>query len=81
MRKEVRMARITKMLWSTGAQPQATYGHQATGMSPSSLLELRRAAAASAVGKGPGRCLTSTLAALYGSRDPGLELKRQVVSQ
>ncbi|CAK0815944.1 unnamed protein product, partial [Prorocentrum cordatum] len=81
MRREVRMAKITKMLWATGAQPQATYGRQVAGLAPSPPLALRRGAAASAVGKGPGRCLTSTLAALYGQRDPGLELRRQVVSQ
>eukprot|EP00959_Pyramimonas_sp_CCMP1952_P002008 41198-Pyramimonas_sp.AAC.1 len=65
------------MLWTTGAQPQATHGHQVAGLAPSSILAMRRGAAASAVGKGPGRCLTSTLAALYGQRDPGLELRRQ----
>ncbi|CAK0910541.1 unnamed protein product, partial [Prorocentrum cordatum] len=81
VRREVRMAKITKMLWTTGAQPQATHGHQVAGLAPSSFLALRRGAAASAVGKGPGRCLTSTLAALYGQRDPVLELQRQVVSQ
>eukprot|EP00959_Pyramimonas_sp_CCMP1952_P230702 4822943-Pyramimonas_sp.AAC.1 len=54
MRREAPMAKITKMLWTTGAQPQATCGHQAAGFAPSSILAMRRGAAASAVGKGPG---------------------------
>ena len=81
MRRQKRLAVITKALWSTAAQPQATYGHQAMGLAPSTILLLRRSAAAAAAGRGPGRCFTSTLAALYGDKDPVLELRRQVLAE
>ena len=81
MRKEARLARITKMPWTTGAQPQGARGHQARGLAPSPMQALRRGPAASAVGKGPGRRLATALGASCDGRDPRLELRRQVVSR
>eukprot|EP00959_Pyramimonas_sp_CCMP1952_P151160 3163467-Pyramimonas_sp.AAC.1 len=42
-----------------GPIPQAVYGHQAMGLSPSSILALRRQAPQSVASKSPGRCLAT----------------------
>ncbi|CAK0894907.1 unnamed protein product, partial [Prorocentrum cordatum] len=73
MRKQVRLSRLTKALWSTAAQPKAARGRQALGLAPIALLRLRRSAAASAAARGPDRCLAGLLGALRGGEGPAIE--------
>ena len=49
------------------------------GTPPSSITVLRRQAASSVAGKGPGRCLTTTLSLWMGDQDPAISLRVQLV--
>eukprot|EP00959_Pyramimonas_sp_CCMP1952_P415334 8702736-Pyramimonas_sp.AAC.1 len=41
-----RVRRVCSSLWTTGVLPQGCYGHQVLGTAPSTMLEVRRQAAA-----------------------------------
>ena len=79
LRRSAKLSKISQSLWSMGALPQAVYGHQIYGVSPSSIRTLRRQAGQAIAGTGSGRCLTTLLAMHLGTKDPGLELRRQLV--
>ncbi|CAK0808398.1 unnamed protein product, partial [Prorocentrum cordatum] len=80
-RRHAQLSRVTKALWPTAALPRSTYGHQAFGLAPSAIPRLRRGAALSAAGKGPGWRPTSIFATLHGDKEPGLELRRQLLGE
>ncbi|CAK0897887.1 unnamed protein product, partial [Prorocentrum cordatum] len=79
MRRHASLRGITKGLWSMGSKPQGTYTHQTFGIPGYELVQIRRQAAQSAVGTGPGRCLTTSLAAAFDRRDPAKALRREQV--
>ena len=75
--RKVRGARI---LTSTGAIPSALWGHQAIGVAPRQLQELRSAAATAAAIGGAGRCTTTAIALSLGpDKDPALVIADQQV--
>lgn len=77
-KRSQRIARISKItrsarkLFTSGALPQAIWGHQMTGLAPSHLLILRRmAASTTGVSMHSQRCLISTMFVCFGRRrDP-----------
>jgi hypothetical protein len=81
----IRVAAITRSarkLFTSGAFPQACWGHQCVGVSPPQVLALRRMAAASTgISMKSQRCLTSCIFVCYGKRgDPWQRiLKEQVM--
>ena len=79
LRRSAKLSRISKELWTTGALPQASYGHQCNGFPPSVVVKLRRQASQAIAGRGTGRCLTSILSLRMGRKEPALELRRQLV--
>eukprot|EP00959_Pyramimonas_sp_CCMP1952_P089018 1862587-Pyramimonas_sp.AAC.1 len=54
---------VTKKLWNTGVYPSAVFGHQIMGTPLSTLLAMRRDAAAAVAGPKRGRCPNSVLQA------------------
>ena len=75
--KRVRSARI---LTSTGALPQALWGHQSLGVAPSALRRLRAAAAVSTAIGGAGRCTSTAIALSLGpDRGPAITIADQQV--
>eukprot|EP00959_Pyramimonas_sp_CCMP1952_P218179 4563495-Pyramimonas_sp.AAC.1 len=51
VRRIGRVRLVTKKLWNTGAYPSAVFGHQTMGTPPSTLLAMRRDAAAAVAGR------------------------------
>ncbi|CAK0892144.1 unnamed protein product, partial [Prorocentrum cordatum] len=78
MRRSAALAKEARGLWSTGASPQATCGHQLQGLAPSSVRRLRQRAGAAVGGKAGGRCLTMVLAAGL-EEGPAIKLRIQLV--
>ena len=81
VRRVGRLRFATKKLWNTGVYPASVFGHQVMGTPPTTLLAMRRDAAAAAAGTKKGRCLTSVLQAGYGTADPGVDLRRQLLRE
>ena len=76
--KKVRGARV---LTRTGAIPQALWGHQALGVAPRTLKDLRTAAASASGIGGAGRCASTAIALSLGpSKDPAVMIAEQQVS-
>ena len=59
IRTLARQDRRCKALIFTGAKPQGTWGHQAAGLAPSTILQVRRSFAAAAMIRRPGGCATT----------------------
>ena len=76
-----RFAKASKKLFSTGTYAQFTWGHQAMGLSPSSLKALRGMSLA-ALSLGSARlCTTTAIALSYGvASDPALRQRVELVS-
>eukprot|EP00959_Pyramimonas_sp_CCMP1952_P143558 3005286-Pyramimonas_sp.AAC.1 len=74
-----KVRKVCKSLWAAGVQPQSMYGHRVFGSPPSRLLRVRRQASSAIAGAKRGICLTSVLEATMGSKDPGLEVPKQLV--
>jgi len=81
--KVSQIARKTKnaaKLFRTGVYPQATYGHQVTGLSPSQIRSLRTEAARSTGRMKPGRCTTTLIQFIHGGRwDPAVRVRQEVL--
>ena len=77
-KRTARIARVAKAcraarkLFTSGAYPQATWGHQCVGCSPVQIRSLRRlAASTTGVSTKSQRCLTSCIGVCFGFRaDP-----------
>ncbi|CAK0817692.1 unnamed protein product, partial [Prorocentrum cordatum] len=80
-RAAARLGKLGASLHATGVQPQAVFGREVWGIAPSRLALLRRSAAAAAAGTGPGRCLDTAMALLYGDKDPVIKLRTQLVHE
>lgn len=81
----IRIASVTRAarkLYTSGAYPQGTWGHQCLGTSGTQMLVLRRMAAASTgVSSRAQRCLTSCIFVCYGRRgDPWQRILKENIS-
>eukprot|EP00969_Alexandrium_andersonii_P335932 14847772-Alexandrium_andersonii.AAC.1 len=79
-----RLAKVTrkaKTLFTAGTFPQYVWGHQAQGLSPSCIRQLR-AMALSALGLGTTvLCTTTALAVAYGpDADPGIRQRTELIA-
>ncbi|CAK0811743.1 unnamed protein product, partial [Prorocentrum cordatum] len=81
VRRLAKLRFVTKKLWSTGVYPASVFGHQLMGTPPTTLLAMRRDAAAAVAGTKRGRCLTTVLQAIYGTSEPGVDLRRQLLRE
>ena len=75
------VTRSARKLFTSGSYPQALWGHQCVGVSPSQLRELRRmAASTTGISIRSQRCLTSCLFVCFGRRgDPGHQILKENV--
>ena len=82
MAQIARKHRSAVKLFRTGVYPQATYGHQATGISPSQLRGLRTEATRATGRMKPGRCATALIQVIHGAIGwgPAVRLKQEVLS-
>ncbi|CAK0857540.1 unnamed protein product [Prorocentrum cordatum] len=80
-RSAAKLGKRGSAFFSTGVKPQSVYGHEVWGIAPSNVTKGRRLAAAAAAGKGPGRCLRPAMAVLYHAKDPGVQLRVQLVRE
>eukprot|EP00959_Pyramimonas_sp_CCMP1952_P108879 2276682-Pyramimonas_sp.AAC.1 len=81
VRRLAKLRFVTKKLWSSGVYPASVFGHQLMGTPPTTLLAMRRDAAAAVAGAKRGRCLTTVLQAIYGTAEPGVDLRRQLLRE
>ena len=63
-----KFSRSARKLFNTGFLPQATWGHQSYGFSPTDFLRLRRMAADTTGIVQKGRCLTSSMQIRFGRK-------------
>ena len=70
-----------RKLFSAGTQPAAAYGLIAYGASPQRLRKLRTLAAEATGFGGHGRCTTTTLAMMLGSKDPAVTFAQQQLAE
>jgi hypothetical protein len=75
------VCRFARKLFVAGAYPQATWGHQVLGLTPTHCLKLRRqAASTTGVSQYCRRCLVSTIFVCFGRRrDPQQTVLQELV--
>ena len=71
--------RVGKRFFLASAVPQAAYGGKVSGLAPSRIQDLRRAAGAVLSHAKKGRCLTTRFALELGTADPGVTLRVDLV--
>ena len=78
--KVVKVSRAARKLFTSGAYPQGTWGHQCVGMSPMQVRAIRRLASSSTgVATRSQRCLTSCIFICFGMRaDPWQRILKEL---
>jgi len=76
-----RKSRNAAKLFRTGVYPQATYGHQVTGLSPTQVRSLRTEAARATGRMKPGRCTTTLIQFIHGDHwNPAIRIRQEVLT-